>query len=181
MAQPRRLERQSGVEEGGTAMNQDLQHLKLLSIFHYVVGGLMALIACFPIIHFVVGLIMIVSPASMSGGREPPPPALGWVFVLIGGAIILVGWTGAICLMFAGWFLRRGKHYWFCFATACFSCLFHPFGTVLGVFTIIVLLRPSVKRLFETGGLPSEPEGEDEPLSYDDHITERSYNIQSKR
>jgi hypothetical protein len=160
-------------------MNQDLQHLKLLSIFHYVVAGLLALVACFPILHFVVGLMMIFSPSSMGGGSNPPPPALGWLFVLIAGAIILLGWTMAICLMVAGWFLSRGKHYIFCFVMACIICLFHPFGTVLGVFTIIVLLRPSVKRFFETGGLRSESDDEDEPRSYDDHVTERSYNIQS--
>ncbi len=28
------------------------------------------------------------------------------------------------------------------------NCLFMPFGTVLGVLTIIVLMRPSVKALF---------------------------------
>jgi len=31
---------------------------------------------------------------------------------------------------------------------ACVECLFIPFGTILGVFTIIVLLRESVKALF---------------------------------
>jgi hypothetical protein len=160
-------------------MNQDLQHLKLLSIFHYVVAGLLALIACFPMIHFVVGLMMIFSPSSMSGSGSPPPPALGWLFVFFAAAIILLGWTMAIFLMIAGWFLSRGKHYVFCFAMACIVCLFHPFGTVLGVFTLVVLLRPSVKRLFETGGVPSEFDDEKEPHSYDDHITERSYNIQS--
>jgi hypothetical protein len=161
-------------------MNRDVQYLKLLSIFHFVVAGLLALVACFPIIHFVIGIVMIVSPASMGGGN-PPPEALGWFFVFIAGAIILLGWTGALCLMFAGWFLRRGKHYTFCFVMACIICLFQPFGTVLGIFTIIVLLRPSVKQWFETGRLPSDPEDEDEPRSYDDHFTERSYNIRSKR
>jgi hypothetical protein len=160
-------------------MNQDLQHLKLLSIFHYVVAGLLALIACLPIFHLVVGLMMIFAPSSMSSRGEPPPAALGWVFVLLAIAVILLGWTMAICLMFAGWFLSRGKHYIFCFVVACIICLFHPFGTVLGVFTIVVLLRPSVKQFFETGGMPSETDDEDEPRSYDDHITERSYNIQS--
>jgi hypothetical protein len=28
------------------------------------------------------------------------------------------------------------------------ACVFMPFGTVLGVFTIIVLMRDSVRRLF---------------------------------
>jgi len=36
----------------------------------------------------------------------------------------------------------------FCFVVACIECLFMPFGTVLGAFTIIVLMRPSVKNLF---------------------------------
>ncbi|HEY7329126.1 MAG TPA: hypothetical protein VH592_15900 [Gemmataceae bacterium] len=160
-------------------MNQDLQHLKLLSIFHYIVAGLLALIACIPIIHLVVGLMMIFSPSSMSSRGEPPPAAVGWIFVLLASAIILLGWTMAICLMISGWFLSRGKKYWFCFVMACAICLFHPFGTVLGVFTIVVLLRPSVKRFFETCELPHEFDDEKEAHSYDDHVTERSYNIQS--
>jgi hypothetical protein len=35
---------------------------------------------------------------------------------------------------------------------ACIECLFLPFGTILGVFTIIVLSRESVKALFPTAG-----------------------------
>jgi hypothetical protein len=160
-------------------MNQDLQHLKLLSIFYYIVGSLMALIACFPIIHLVVGLVMVFSPSTMAGNREgPPPQALGWLFVLGAGAIILLGWTGAICLMLAGRFLRRCKHYLFCMVMAGFACLFNPFGTVLGIFTIIVLIRPSVKQLFETGGRMDE---EAAPRFADDHITHGSYNIRSER
>jgi hypothetical protein len=31
---------------------------------------------------------------------------------------------------------------------AGFACLFMPFGTLLGVFTIIVLQRDSVRRLY---------------------------------
>ncbi|HWG44931.1 MAG TPA: hypothetical protein VN688_19335 [Gemmataceae bacterium] len=160
-----------------------MQHLKLLSIFHYVVAVLMALIACFPIIHFVVGVMMIVSPNTMAGkGSTPPPAELGWLFIFIAGGIIFVGWTGAICLMLAGWFLRRCKHYLFCMVMAGFVCLFNPFGTILGIFTIIILIRPSVKRLFETGGLPGErDEEEDEPRFPDDYIIQGPYNIRGER
>jgi hypothetical protein len=31
---------------------------------------------------------------------------------------------------------------------ACIECLFIPFGTILGVFTVVVLSRESVKALF---------------------------------
>jgi hypothetical protein len=34
---------------------------------------------------------------------------------------------------------------------AAIQCAFTPFGTVLGVFTLIVLVRPSVKALFLSG------------------------------
>jgi hypothetical protein len=37
----------------------------------------------------------------------------------------------------------------FCLVTAGLACLFQPVGLVLGVFTFLVLLRPSVKILFE--------------------------------
>jgi hypothetical protein len=32
---------------------------------------------------------------------------------------------------------------------ACVECIFIPFGTVLGAFTILVLMRPSVKEMFD--------------------------------
>jgi hypothetical protein len=36
----------------------------------------------------------------------------------------------------------------FCLVVAGVSCLFMPFGTILGVLSLIVLNRPSVKLLF---------------------------------
>ena len=39
-------------------MNRDLEHLKLLSIFHFVAAGMLALVACIPFIHFFMGLAM---------------------------------------------------------------------------------------------------------------------------
>ncbi len=43
----------------------------------------------------------------------------------------------------------------FCLVMACVACLFMPFGTVLGVFTIIVLARPSVQTLFSRPAVPA--------------------------
>jgi hypothetical protein len=34
-----------------SASSTDEQHLQLLAIFHYVVGGMTALFACMPLIH----------------------------------------------------------------------------------------------------------------------------------
>ncbi len=162
-------------------MNQDLQHLKLLSIFYYVVGGLLALVACFPIIHFIVGLVMVAAPNTMSGGGGNPPPAfVGWLFVLVAGGIILVGWLWAVCLISVGWFLGRRKHYIYCLIMGCSALLFQPLGTVLGVFTLIVLIRPSVKRLFENGGLSDEPPDADESgYGPGDHVLRPTHDIRA--
>jgi hypothetical protein len=49
----------------------------------------------------------------------------------------------------AGRSLARRKRYLFCLIVAGTMCVMcNPLGTVLGVFTIVVLLRPSVKELF---------------------------------
>jgi len=53
--------------------------------------------------------------------------------------------------LLAGRYLSRNKHYTFALVMACIECLFIPFGTILGVFTIIALSRESVRTLFSTG------------------------------
>jgi hypothetical protein len=130
--------------------NQDEQHLQILSIFHYVVGGLAALFACFPIFHLAIGLGML------SGGFGPPPPGeafpfrlFGLFFVIFPLCIILLGWVLAGALVITGYFLSKRRKYTFCLVVAGVECIFVPFGTVLGIFTIIVLVRPTVKALFE--------------------------------
>jgi hypothetical protein len=129
--------------------NQDEQHLQLLSIFHYIVGGLAGLFACFPLIHLAVGIGVIISSFTepSAGG---PPLLFGLFFVVIAGSIILIGWAFAICIILAGRFITKRKNYMFCLVMAGIECMFTPFGTVLGVFTIITLVRPSVKELFES-------------------------------
>ena len=130
-------------------MDQDQEHLRLLSIFHYVVGGIAGLFACFPCLYLVMGIVF-VSGALPSGPRNEAPPAfVGWLLVAMGGTLIVIGWTVAVMILLVGKFLARRTRYMFCFVVAAIECLFMPFGTVLGIFTIIVLMRPTVKVLFQ--------------------------------
>lgn len=48
-----------------------------------------------------------------------------------------------------GRFIAQRKYYTFCFVMAAVESLFTPFGTVLAVFTLVVLLRESVKQMFD--------------------------------
>jgi hypothetical protein len=79
---------------------------------------------------------------------------MGVVIMVIAGLIILAGWTFAAFVAFAGRSLQTRSRYTFCLVMAGVECIFMPVGTVLGVFTIIVLIRDSVKELF---GRPDAP------------------------
>lgn len=134
------------MHNGSITVQRDLEHLKLLSIFHYVLGGMTALFSCMPIIHLLIGLAIVTNQLRPV---DPEAQAIGWIFISLAIFFILTGWTFAIGLMFAGRFLSQKKHYTYCFIIAIISCLFMPFGTILGVFTIVVLVRDSVNTLFK--------------------------------
>jgi hypothetical protein len=126
----------------------DADHLRLLSIFHYSVGGLTVLFACFPVIHLIIGLFLVFAPDKFGHGSNQPPAFFGWFFVVFASFIILIGWAIGALIMVSGKFLARRVNYMYCFVIACLECLMMPFGTVLGVFTIVVLNRPTVKAAF---------------------------------
>ena len=89
-------------------MTQDEDHLRLLSIFHYVVSGLAGLFALFPIIHLALGIAMILAPEKLAGKGPPVPPFFGWFIVIFASTIIILGWVFAVLVFTAGRFLERG-------------------------------------------------------------------------
>jgi hypothetical protein len=125
--------------------SQDLQHIKLLSIFHYVLAAMIFFMGCFPFIHFFMGLALA---ADWFPNTDAAADTVGIVLMAVAATLILAAWTLAIFVLFAGRCLSKRIHYTYCLVMAAIVCLFMPFGTVLGVFTIIVLMRPSVKPLF---------------------------------
>jgi hypothetical protein len=133
-------------------MNQDNEHLRLLAIFHYVVGGLAALFSFFPLLYTTVGAVFIFAArhGTAKPGEDLPPEFLGWIFAVLGSLLFLIGIAMAICILIAGRSLALRKRYSFALVMACIECLFVPFGTILGVFTIVVLSRESLKALFST-------------------------------
>jgi len=136
-------------------MSQDKEQLQLLAIFHYVVAGLAALFSFFPLLYTTVGAIFIFAArhGTAKPGEDLPPEFLGRLFTVLGSVLFLTGIAMAICILIAGRSLALRKRYTFLLVMACIECLFIPFGTILGVFTIIVLSRESVKGLFSTAGV----------------------------
>lgn len=140
-------------------MNDDRDHLRLLSIFHYVVAGFAGMFACLPLIHLAMGIGFLTGRLEGSQGSEDGSRLVGGVLVGLASVFILLGWTMVGLLILAGRSLARHRRYTFCLVMAAISCAFMPFGTVLGVFTLIVLLRPGVKQLFGVATAPAPAEG----------------------
>lgn len=118
----------------------------------------MAFFACFPLIHLAIGIAFICG-AFEDGSGEAPPAFVGWILVAFAGFVVLFGWTLAVCMMVAGRKLSRQTGWLFCTVIAGIECLFMPVGTILGVFTIIVLTRDSVKELFAATAASHDPFG----------------------
>jgi hypothetical protein len=136
-------------------VNQDFEHLKILSILFYVLAGLCLLPGLFGLFYMVMGIFFGAAMMSSDISHQPgaPPPALfGGIFVFVGAIILLFSLAFAILAFKAGRNLSKKQGYTFCFVVACIVCLWMPLGTILGIFTIIVLMRDSVKAIFNGGG-----------------------------
>lgn len=130
----------------GGPMDRDLEQLRLLSIFHYVLAGIAGLSSLFPSIWIGLGVYM-----ATNGPRQPglPPPLFGWAMAVLGAALVVCGLGFTALVIAAARALRARRHHTFCVVVGALGCGFFPFGTVLGVFTILVLARPSVRARFE--------------------------------
>jgi hypothetical protein len=120
------------------------------------VAGLAALFSFFPLLYTTIGAIFIFAArhGTAKPGEDLPPEFLGWIFAVLGSVLFLIGLSMAICILIAGRSLALRKRYSFALVMACIECLFIPFGTILGVFTIVVLSRESVRGLFSTAAEP---------------------------
>lgn len=126
-------------------VSSDKDTLHLLSIFHYVLAGFIALVACIPLIHLAMGLFMIFGGVTE---QEPGLGVVGGLFSLIAVAIILVGWGMAYLVFRAGRSIDRQENYQLCLVAGAVLCMFMPFGTILGVFSLVTLSNENVKKLF---------------------------------
>ena len=144
--------------------NEDVKHLDLLGMFHYIVGGITALFSCMPFLHVFMGLAMLSGKFFEESNGSGPPPIMGWMFVIMGTVFIVLGWSMAVCIIVAGRKLKQHKNRMYCMVIAGVECVFMPFGTILGVFTLIELNKDSVKEIFAESGNPacgSAPRGPD--------------------
>lgn len=128
------------------SQTDDDRYLDVIGILYYVLGGIVGLCSLFPGIYILIGL------AALTGNMNEMPPGeakvFGGVFVGIGGLFMLIGFGLAVCAILTGMKLRARRSHTFCLVMAAISCLFMPLGTALGIFAIIVLVKPEVRAAF---------------------------------
>ncbi len=139
-------------------VDRDIEHLRILSIFQYAAAGITGLVGLFPLIHVFIGTMFLLMPESMRGsGKDAPPREIGFVFLGLGGAFILAAWSIAAAHFFTARFLKQRRHFWFCvFASAitCVACMFS--SGIVGIGSLVILLRPGVRELFVQEQAPFE-------------------------
>jgi hypothetical protein len=133
------------------APSRDQDHLRLLSIFYYVFAGLQAIGGCVGLVYTVVGIGMMAGGDAIAAedqSLEGAPQAIGGLLFGIGLFTLLLSSVLITLEIMAANRLRRQRGRTFCMVIAGLTCLSIPLGTILGIFTFVVLARPSVAALF---------------------------------
>lgn len=132
--------------------DKTIEHLNLLAVVHYILGGIGVFFACFPLIYLVLGIAIMTGSMDFpdhGNNNQPPPEFLGVMFAVMGGIFFLLGQALAWLMIYSGRQIKKRQKRTFSFVIACLMCLQVPFGTVLGVFTIIVLNKDETKEVYE--------------------------------
>jgi ribosomal protein S18 acetylase RimI-like enzyme len=131
----------------------DLDHLRLLAIFHFIVAALSIVGLGLLFLHYSFMHSIMANPEVWKNQKNgaPPPEQIMEIFkwfCLFFGAVLI---ASGVANLLSGWFIQKKRHRLFSLIIAGLNCLHFPFGTVLGVFTFAVLLRDSVRELYEAG------------------------------
>ncbi len=132
-----------------------------LSIFHFVVAIISLACIFFPLIYLIVGISMEANYQMyepVSSGILNIPLGNGQTFTLtpsglprFGGMVLVIVFLliFAVCMMLAGIFILKKRHFFFCKVMSIVAFAFPIFGGILGVVSFLKLSQPSTRKLFE--------------------------------
>jgi hypothetical protein len=150
------------------ATETDLEQLRVLSVLWFVYGGLAAVLCLFGVMLAAAGLaaetVGVGAVAAQGPAQDGWPwnllaPIGGGMFLLfLGGTFAVIGGALAALRILTGLALRRHRNRTLCLVGALLSAMTLPLGTLLGIATLLVVLRPGVENLF-LYGYPVRPAG----------------------
>ncbi len=127
--------------------------LRLLSAGYYIQAGIAAFYTLMLLGYLsFVGVVLGNLARLSSEGKQPIPqlpPAVLSIVTAVLAVLVGIACAYTACLFIAAYWLRRLRNMLFIQIMAALNCFAIPYGTVLGIFTFMVLQRPSAKQLFE--------------------------------
>lgn len=129
---------------------QSHRQLWLLSGAYSVYAVIVIIWVTLLVIPMDIGIRAIVHPAfyTMELGLYQPT-VFGLIIFMTTLVIILTGWAYGIGLLWMARFLIRREQHFYCLMMSWVSCLFLPFGTLLGIISLIILFQRPVAELFD--------------------------------
>lgn len=135
-------------------MDSDAKSLRRLALAHYAVGVLTLLMALPLILGLCRGTDWLGQAGlprqfleQMSELDVPPELIKQMVNFLVVSMVLMILLHGAI-VAWVGWCIAKSRRYWVVFIFSLMDCTYFPFGTVIGIWAVVVLCRPSVKLRF---------------------------------
>ena len=131
----------------------DEEHLKLLSLFHYIKGALTVGFSLLGILYFLFmtslfKMIGRVEGQSHHYAQDFPHEIFSYLMFLMW-ILILLFLTFGVLQIFSGDYIRNKRHRIFSFVVGIVQLIEIPYGTILGIMTILVLSRSSVKGKYQ--------------------------------
>ena len=139
---PEEIDRQSIIDE---------EHLRLLSLGYMISAGIGAFFALFGLLYLLIGIVMSIALSHVADTAkvgQPPPAFIGWMFAGLGLVFLLLGGGIGFARFWAGRCVKQRKSRTYCMVIAAIGCLEFPYGTALGVLSLMVLGRESVVKQF---------------------------------
>ncbi len=136
--------------------SQEADQLRILAILKTIYGALIFVGSIFVVAYFAFMGVMFSSFATTTrsgpGAATRPdaiPPAFGSIFLVVGIIVMIILWALGGIAVYSGKCIRERRNWTLVMVSACLNCLHMPLGTALGVYTIIVINKPSVRAQFD--------------------------------
>ena len=119
-------------------------NLHVFKILFIIKGVLTLMLSFLPIIYFFIGTWMMGNQAV----HDEEAGIAGGIMMVIGGFIFILLLILGIVTILAGKYIGEQRNYDFVLVIAILNCLTGVLGILLGIFTIIELNKPHVRKLF---------------------------------
>jgi len=130
----------------------DNEHINLLSLFHLISGIMTLVYSVFMALYFGLISFAFIFGDAFDAAENPLnsnfPIAFRTLFISIMIICLIFAIALGIAKIFSSKFLKQRKNRTFSIVISCIECFSFPYGTLLGVLSIIVLNRGNVKNIY---------------------------------